>query len=131
MNSKIIISGKEYSSIEEVPPELRHLYEEMNQVLGDKNGDGLPDIFEGKIWKLNPEKVAQLREIAQRIKGQNPGSDIPAFQTTPVPPKSNSSMPIPATPQSISTFLFTLGVLVIGIFLLVGVIYLYRSGYFH
>jgi len=131
MDSKIIILGKEYSSLDEVPPELQSVYEEMNQVLGDKNGDGLPDIFEGKIWKLNPEKIEQLREIAQRIKGQNPGSPAATFQTMPSSPKRPSPDPVVPTPPSNNTFVFTLGVLAIGIFLLVGVIYLYRLGYFH
>jgi len=130
MSPKIIILGKEYTSLEEVPVELRELYQEMSQVLGDKNGDGLPDIFEGKLGKLNPEKIEQLREIAQRIKGKPTASETNRPQTTPNPPQ-HAPLPLVTPSESSSSLLFTLGVLIIGIFLLVGVIYLYRSGYFH
>lgn len=56
MNPKfIVIDGKTYSSVDEMPPDVRAKYEEAMQklktqkvmdVLGDKNQNGTPDIFE-------------------------------------------------------------------------------------
>jgi len=56
MNPKlIVIDGKTYSSVNEMPPDIRAQYEEAMQniktqkvmdVLGDKNQNGTPDIFE-------------------------------------------------------------------------------------
>jgi hypothetical protein len=40
MESKISYNGKEYNSIEDLPPEARKIFE-------DKNSDGVPDIFDG------------------------------------------------------------------------------------
>jgi hypothetical protein len=42
MQNKINYNGKEYSSIEDLPPEARKIF-------ADKNSDGFPDIFDGLI----------------------------------------------------------------------------------
>jgi hypothetical protein len=49
---KIIVDGKEYSSIEALPPILRRIF-------ADGNRNGLPDIFE-KLIK-DPEKLKALK----------------------------------------------------------------------
>lgn len=47
MNSKIIvIDGKTYNTIEEMPPDIRQKYEEAMRSLGDANGNRIPDAFE-------------------------------------------------------------------------------------
>ncbi len=48
MNTKISFQGKEYNSFEELPPEAKKAFEKLNKVLGDKDQNGVPDIFEGK-----------------------------------------------------------------------------------
>jgi hypothetical protein len=50
--AKIRINGREYDTPEAMPPDVRKLYEDaMRQVgpsLADQDGNGIPDIFEGK-----------------------------------------------------------------------------------
>ncbi|HNB53309.1 MAG TPA: hypothetical protein PK530_15265 [Anaerolineales bacterium] len=50
MTNKILFNGKEYNSPNEMPPEARRAYEtaigQVNNLLEDKDRDGVPDIFE-------------------------------------------------------------------------------------
>jgi hypothetical protein len=47
MNPKvIIIDGKTYHSIDEMPPDIRQKYEQAIRSLGDANGNRTPDAFE-------------------------------------------------------------------------------------
>jgi hypothetical protein len=47
MNPKIIvIDGKTYGSVEEMPVDVRQKYEQALQTLGDANGNRIPDVFE-------------------------------------------------------------------------------------
>ncbi len=48
MNAKlIIVDGKTYHSVEEMPPEIRQKYELAMRALGDANGNQIPDVLEG------------------------------------------------------------------------------------
>lgn len=58
MTNKITFNGKEYSSVDEMPPDVRQAYEKVIQVFQDKDHDGVPDIFQGS---------AQNTQDAQRI----------------------------------------------------------------
>lgn len=44
----IVVNGKSYSSVEEMPPEIRKVYQETMGVLADADRNGIPDILEGK-----------------------------------------------------------------------------------
>jgi hypothetical protein len=47
MNPKlIVIDGKTYHSIEEMPPDIRQKYEQAARSLGDANDNRIPDAFE-------------------------------------------------------------------------------------
>ena len=47
MNPKlIVIDGKTYHSIDEMPPDIRQKYEQAMRSLGDANGNLIPDAFE-------------------------------------------------------------------------------------
>jgi hypothetical protein len=49
MNPKIIvIDGKTYHSVEEMPADIRQKYEQAMRSLGDANGNRIPDAFETK-----------------------------------------------------------------------------------
>jgi hypothetical protein len=52
MQTKIIVNGQEYEKVEDMPPEVRSLYERMLQKLPDKNQNGIPDILEGQGFKV-------------------------------------------------------------------------------
>lgn len=44
--TEITVNGKTYSSIEEMPPEVRAQFEQMQNMLVDKDHNGIPDIAE-------------------------------------------------------------------------------------
>jgi hypothetical protein len=47
MNPKmIVIDGKTYTSVEEMPPDIRQKYEQAMRSLGDANNNQIPDVFE-------------------------------------------------------------------------------------
>jgi hypothetical protein len=48
METHITINGREYSSVDEMPPEVRAEYQRVMKVLADRDGNNIPDIFEGK-----------------------------------------------------------------------------------
>ncbi len=51
---KIVVNGHEYSSPNELPADARAGYERALAALGDKNGNGIPDILE---MQLDPAKL--------------------------------------------------------------------------
>lgn len=129
-STKILIAGKEYSSIEEVPPELRDTYQQMLQVLGDNDGDGLPDIFQGNIFNLNREKLAQLKGVVQKLKA-NPLEIKAALDHAPqASPQANAHFQAKNS-RSSGTAIFIMGVIFVGFILMAVGIFLFRSGFFH
>lgn len=50
MQNKIIFNGKEYNHPDDMPPDVRRIYDasigQVNDLFEDKNRDGMPDIFE-------------------------------------------------------------------------------------
>jgi len=42
----IVIDGKSYNSVNEMPPDVREKYEQAMRSLGDANGNRIPDAFE-------------------------------------------------------------------------------------
>lgn len=47
---KFVVDGREYNSIDDLPPEARAKYEQAMGIL-DKNQDGMPDFLEGMLGK--------------------------------------------------------------------------------
>lgn len=43
---EIVFLGKKYHSLEEMPPEARQAYEQAMSLLADRDGNGIPDIFD-------------------------------------------------------------------------------------
>ncbi|HTL31362.1 MAG TPA: hypothetical protein VL282_19165 [Tepidisphaeraceae bacterium] len=47
--SRMTVNGKTYSSINEMPPDVRAQYEKaMRSMMADKDGDGIPDLLENR-----------------------------------------------------------------------------------
>ena len=45
--TRITVNGRTYASVEEMPPEVRREYERaMGQLMTDRDGNGVPDLFE-------------------------------------------------------------------------------------
>jgi hypothetical protein len=51
---KIVVNGREFSSPDQMPPDVRAAYEQAMSALADKNGNGIPDILE---MHLDPAKL--------------------------------------------------------------------------
>ena len=49
MTKKIIVNGQEYSSVEEMPPDVRRQFEQAMSALADRDGDGVPDIMQSGL----------------------------------------------------------------------------------
>jgi hypothetical protein len=47
--SQIHFNGKTYNDIAEMPATEREMYDQLMSVLRDKDGNGVPDIFEGDV----------------------------------------------------------------------------------
>jgi hypothetical protein len=47
MSQQIIFKGKTYASVDEMPPDVRQVYDQVMKMLPDKNQNGVPDILEG------------------------------------------------------------------------------------
>jgi hypothetical protein len=77
IRTRVVFNGKEYSSPEEMPPEIRQAYDQaMATVLADADDDGVPDIFEdggnSSVFQTNvlmqtledpAEKLQKLKEL--------------------------------------------------------------------
>ena len=46
---QIVVNGKLYSSLDEMPPDIRQTYEQTLGMLADRNQNGVPDIVEGAL----------------------------------------------------------------------------------
>ncbi len=76
MSTTINFNGKEYSSVDEMPADVRLAYQAVTQTFADKNQDGVPDIFEGlgspgtRRIVINQTKVSKIiyngREYSSR-----------------------------------------------------------------
>ncbi len=47
MTSKISFNGKDYASLDDMPPDVRAAYQQIMGIFADKDQDGTPDIFQG------------------------------------------------------------------------------------
>lgn len=45
--TKYTVNGREYNSLDEMPPDDRAVMERHMKMLADRNGDGVPDLFAG------------------------------------------------------------------------------------
>ena len=132
MNSttKIVIQGKEYNSIEEVPPELRAAYQKMIDLLGDSNGDGFPDILQS--GGFNSAKLSELKNIAQDMKANAKTIHSAVLQAA---EQSNRGKPLASqnfsNPSNTGSQLFIMSVVIVTFLLMALGIFLFRSGFIH
>lgn len=132
---KINFRGKEYNSIEELPPEARQAFEKLTKVLDDKDQNGVPDFFEGKAGVgdllknvFHSTTSHDTGIIKTEINIENP-QNIDVFTSESSPYKNLLHEKI-ATSSTRSTFLFFVGVLVSLFTLGVIVLFLFKSGFF-
>ena len=66
----IVIDGKTYDSIEEMPPDVRQKYEQAMQSLGDANGNRIPDAFENMNILADRDKNGVPDVVENLVAGQ-------------------------------------------------------------
>jgi hypothetical protein len=71
MNPRIIvIDGKTYNSVEEMPPDVRQKYEQVMGSLGDANGNQIPDVFESLKILADQDKNRMPDFVENLVAGQ-------------------------------------------------------------
>ena len=118
---KFVVNGREYDSIEAMPPEARAAYQQMQGLFADNNNNGVPDLFEGagvnmqtmtidsstgSSRTLSPEEGRRVAEQVLGAFGSQPGNDNAMFGSAVFgreqPPSDDwfrSSPPVPSAPQ--------------------------------
>lgn len=123
---KISFNGHEYDSPEAMPPDVRRLYEMAAGLLADKDGNGMPDIFEGaaagnsafvahttqfsvdgklysSLEELPPEARQKYEQAMKRFNVNSDGVPDPMaagmFGAPPASATPASSPSVPSTPQ--------------------------------
>src|SRR3989442_4979812 len=87
---KIVINGREFDGIDQMPPDVRQQYLQLVGSLGDADRNGVPDVLErpgssnvvvntsfiynGREYKDRSELPAEVREILERLPPPQPGS---------------------------------------------------------
>lgn len=132
MQSRIVFNGQEYSSPEQMPADVRKAYQEMLAQLGaDTDGNGVPDVFEGRGNILGvqqssltingrnvndlPEPVKSLLGYAARQAGADSG--VPAR----TPEQARLLESLDATSSILGTLLFVVSAFAAGAVLVVGI----------
>jgi len=88
----ITVNGRTYTSVEEMPPDVREQFEKAMGLLADKNNNGIPDAFEGP---QEPGVSAVVNKVVTHIDGVTTGarpmSSQPSNQIRPLLQASWSS----------------------------------------
>ena len=87
---KIVINGREYDGLDQMPPDARQQYLQLIGSLGDADRNGVPDLLErtssskvvvntsilynGREYKDRSELPAEVREILERMPPPQPGA---------------------------------------------------------
>src|SRR5262245_61154174 len=64
--TRIKIDGKVYSSVEEMPPEIRSQYENAMRAFPDRDGNGIPDVLDGP-WPNRGETRITLGSVSKDV----------------------------------------------------------------
>ena len=89
--TKIVLNGREYDSVEQMPPEVREQYLQALGALRDSDGDGVPDVlqqsgssngvveetfvFNGRKYNSLDELPPEVREMIKHIPKPKPGEN--------------------------------------------------------
>ena len=125
VRTRITINGQSFGSVEEMPAEVRRQYESAMGLLADKDGNGIPDVLEGKevvaitesgdsmksniVTNVTTTRLvvngqeyarwedvpAAIREAIENARGGGPGSVALQPSATPSAPVNRSPRPIP------------------------------------
>lgn len=83
VSTRITINGREYNSVDEMPPDVLAIYEQSMSMLADRDGNGVPDILEGGNVKITGgENFKMVSAVSRKItvngKSYERFEDLPA-----------------------------------------------------
>jgi hypothetical protein len=78
----ITVNGRTYSSVDEMPPDVREQYEKAMSLLADRNGNGIPDVLEGQT------EATRVRTVVKEVVAQT--GKLDGLQLPGPPPTSAS-----------------------------------------
>jgi hypothetical protein len=76
--TEITVNGKTYSSIEEMPPDVRAQFEQMQSMLVDKDHNGIPDIAED-----GTNRATVVQQVTTSTKTLPMGGSMPGNMSGP------------------------------------------------
>jgi hypothetical protein len=80
--TRITLNGRDYESPEAMPPDVRRAYEEILRLagpaLGDRDGDGVPDIVEGAVGADGTTRVVVDDRIIVNGQSYRGAGEMPA-----------------------------------------------------
>ena len=68
VSTRITINGREYESVEEMPPDVLAIHEQSMSMLADRDGNGIPDIMErGNVKITGGEDFKMISAVNRKI----------------------------------------------------------------
>jgi hypothetical protein len=83
MGTRIVVNGQEYSSVDEMPPDVRGVYDNMLAGLADMNRNGVPDFVE-QLGESGAQRGGDVTEIHHSSFTVN---DVPVDDPSKLPPE--------------------------------------------
>jgi hypothetical protein len=63
----VIVDGQSYTSVDAMPPHVREAYGKAMSVLGDADGDGVPDVLQGLVQGQTGGEMQRLIELKRML----------------------------------------------------------------
>jgi hypothetical protein len=116
MATKIVFNGQEYPSVEAMPPAVRQAYQQVMGMFADKDGDGVPDLFQdggieptviqqssfvmnGQAYPSLEAMPPDVRRMYEQAMGQMGQAPMPApaspAESAPSPPRMRGGTDVP------------------------------------
>ena len=75
MEEILTFNGRTYQSVDAMPPEVRHMYERLLSALPDVDGDGVPDVLQGR--SIDVVRSGQITQIVANGQVYSSVDDMP------------------------------------------------------
>lgn len=67
METRITVNGVEYRSVDEMPPDVRQQYDRAMKILADRDGNGVPDIRQGKAPSGQASDAGDVKNVVTTV----------------------------------------------------------------
>jgi hypothetical protein len=84
MTETIYFNGKKYEHVNQMPADVRQMYEFVNRLMVDENQDGVPDVMQPTGLSGAKETYKMIKSMAQlsKAKGVNPQQPLSIIRVT-------------------------------------------------